>query len=95
MAATTRIENCEIRIVDDALTVELEYPRQDAAIKAIEIGLTDVRAADGIRITYDFERDGWSIQQPICDSAGFTVDWKETSFAQSWALAKENDDAQV
>jgi hypothetical protein len=40
----------------------------------------DVRASDGFRFTYDFERDGWSITQS--DEEG---EWEETHFVQSWA----------
>lgn len=43
--------------------IELWYPRIEDNIKSIQISLGDVRAADNIRIQYDFERDGWSIQQ--------------------------------
>ena len=71
--------------------VALCYPRiDDERITTIEIGLSDVRAADSIRVIYDFERDGWSVLQasifewstndPICDA-----DWQEVAFVQAWA----------
>jgi hypothetical protein len=52
-----------------------------------------VRAADDIRIHYDFERDGyvieqastftWSIDDEECDP-----DWQEVAFIQAWAREK-------
>jgi hypothetical protein len=56
----------------------------------------DVRASDGLRVEYDFDRDGWSIQQPrnIARETGpnrteqFTT-WHEVYFAPSWALESE------
>ena len=55
----------------------------------LTIDLTHIRAADGIRIKYDSERDGWIIEQAsifewneedeVCDS-----DWQEVAFVQAW-----------
>ena len=77
----------------DTQYVDLEYPRVND-IKYIRIGLMDVRAADDIRIEYDFERDGWLIKQATvfewdvnderCDPK-----WKEVAFVQAWASEKE------
>lgn len=74
--------------------VELMYPRVDDNTNCVEVGLCDVRAADSIRIKYDFERDGWSILQAsvfewsaddkVCDS-----DWQEVQFIQAWGREKE------
>ncbi len=77
------------------LHVELWYPREeDNPIKSICVGLMDVRAADDIRISYDFERDGWKIEQAstfswdaddkVCDP-----DWQEVAFVKAWARDKE------
>lgn len=71
--------------------LEVKYPRADPPRKTtIEISLSDVRAADSIRVRYDFDRDGWSILQasrfewpaddPVCDA-----DWQEVAFIQAWA----------
>lgn len=78
---------------DDTIFVELWYPRS-REIKHVEIDLVDVRASDGIRVTYDFDRDGWSVQQPtrlswpaedkVCDPG-----WKEVAFVRSWQLDAE------
>ena len=52
-----------------------------------------MRAAHGIRATYDFERDGWKIEQAstfswegndeVCDP-----DWQEVAFIQAWGRQK-------
>ena len=80
----------------DTSTIDLWYPRI-APVQHIEVGLMDVRAADNIRITYDFERDGYSIQQarrfawsgddPVCDP-----DWQEVAFVQAWARAETDEE---
>jgi hypothetical protein len=79
------------------IRVELHYPRVEGNKDCVIIDLTDVRASDGIRIHYDFKRDGWVIcqprysQVPVYKSDGKTVDyymekeeWIETAFVQSW-----------
>lgn len=72
----------------DHVSVNVWYPNQ-RTVKAIHVGLMDVRAADDIRIEYDFARDGWVIKQASrfmwpsgseCDP-----DWKEVAFIQAWA----------
>lgn len=76
-------------------TVDLWYPRledterDDDQPQEVEIALMDVRAADDIRIKYDFERDGWVILQAsrfvwsgddeVCDP-----DWQEVAFIKAW-----------
>lgn len=66
--------------------IEFMYPRVEENPDTLEIDLMDVRASDGLRIQYDFKRDGWSIQQPINEDT-----WKEVYFAQSWALEEESE----
>jgi hypothetical protein len=76
-------------------TVQLWYPRLEGHAQEIEIELSDVRAADSVRVRYDFERDGWVILQastfewscddPICDS-----DWQEVAFIKSWNREKKS-----
>jgi hypothetical protein len=80
----------------DTIIAEFAYPRQNK-IKHIEIGLSDVRASDGIRIHYDFERDGYVIEQPILkatDKGNYTDcsdEWHETAFCKSWILSDKDD----
>jgi len=70
--------------------VELWYSRVESNPNVVDISLCDVRASDGIRIQYDFDRDGWIItQQSLIDHgnscSGFEPeDWKEVAFVKSW-----------
>lgn len=79
----------------DTKYVDLEYPKC-SDIKYIQIGLVDVRAADDIRISYDYDRDGWKIEQASIFEweAGDTIcdpDWQEVAFVEAWA--RENNPA--
>ena len=72
-----------------------EYPRiDDGRPTVLEVGLMDVRAADPIQISYDFERDGWVIKQASTfswaadDKTGCDPDWQEVAFVQAWASEK-------
>ena len=53
----------------NTVVVELNYPPYETdpetpdKLKYVEIDMCHVRAADGIRISYDFGRDGWKIEQ--------------------------------
>lgn len=80
----------------DTVMVDLFYPRCDDCPKSITVTLMDVRAADDIRISYDYERDGWKIEQAskfefpaddeVCDP-----DWQEVAFVQAWGRVSEED----
>lgn len=79
----------EVDTQDRVVEVELWYPRtNDGRPDTVEIGLTDVRAADSIRVSYDFDRDGWVIWQATRFS--WEADevpsdcWVEVSFVQAW-----------
>jgi len=85
----------QVSLSKDTVEVELYYPRT-SKVKFIEVGLMDVRANDGMRIHYDFGRDGWAIEQPT--KLEWEADekpdphWKEVAFIQAWALMPgEND----
>jgi len=81
----------------DTLIVDMWYPRLTSGQPrtpdhpvAVEVGLCDVRAADSIRIEYDFARDGYSIKQASkfqwpCDDTVCDPDWQEVAFVQAWA----------
>jgi len=84
----------EARLSGDELHIDLWYPALSGnRVRAFVIGLMDVRAADNIRVSYDFERDGWKIEQAstfawdmgdeVCDP-----DWQEVAFVQAWAREK-------
>ena len=83
------------------MDIEFFYPTVDDNINEIEIGLSDVRASDGIKIHYDFERDGYVVMQPYfidVEKKGYIAEeehweeehWEETGFFQSWALEHKN-----
>jgi hypothetical protein len=79
----------------DTLDIEFWYPRSNE-IKYFNIGLMDVRAADSIRISYDFDRDGYKIEQAStfswdCDDKVCDPDWQEVSFIQAWARQKKEE----
>ena len=75
-------------------SIQLWYPRSKENAKAIEIELSDVRAADSLLVSYDFDRDGWVIKQAstfewhgddeICDP-----DWQEVAFIKAWARERK------
>lgn len=79
----------------DTIKAELEYPRLEGRPKFIEIGLMDVRAADSIRVSYDFGRDGWVIEQASKFAWGaredVDPDWKEVAFVQAWERAETEE----
>lgn len=83
-----------VTIRGDVLDVELFYPRnENAKVRRVEVGLSDVRAADSIRIEYDYERDGWIIKQASTFEWEATddtmdADWQEVAFVQAWAREK-------
>jgi hypothetical protein len=74
----------------------LYYPRSHKGDDEpdVIVALYDVRAADDIRITYDFSRDGWVIWQAkrtswpgddtVCDPL-----WTEVAFCQAWQVNEE------
>ena len=76
----------------DELYLALTYPEN--GINFIKVGLSHVRATDDIRISFDFTRDGWIIEQAsiflwdgddeVCDP-----DWQEVAFVQAWAREKK------
>jgi hypothetical protein len=87
----TAISDDARQILDEAeqygseLHVDLLYPRS-RGLDHIVVGLTDVRSADSIRISYDFERDGWKIEQASMFSRSTDdKDWQEVVFVQAWA----------
>jgi len=71
--------------VKDTIQIDLHYPALPDSIKHFQIGLIDVRAADDIRVSYNFERNGWKIEQPsICewkaDDKVCDQGWTEVAF---------------
>lgn len=77
----------------DTLELSFWYPRTAGAVNKLVVGMCDVRATEDIRISFDFDRNGWKIEQEsiyewdehdkVCDPG-----WKEVAFINSWALDK-------
>lgn len=81
----------QVRLTNgNTIEVRLEYPRIEGRAKFVEVQLEDVRAADSIRISYDFDRDGhvieqasrfeWPAEDEVCDP-----NWQEVAFVRAWA----------
>lgn len=77
----------------DTKRIDLFYPRADGNPSYVEVDLVSVRAADGIRISYDYERDGWVIEQAsrfawaheeVGPDGEVDEDWQEVAFVQAW-----------
>ena len=84
-----------IKLTQDGDTATIEFSPPE--VKYLEVDLEHVRASDGIRVSYDFERDGWVIEQAstfewagddtVCDP-----DWQEVAFVRSWTRMKTGSD---
>lgn len=77
------------------LAVTLTYPNIANAEQCqyIEVDQESVRASDGVRLHYDYARDGWVIEQAStfewdADDAAMNPDWQEVAFVKSWAREK-------
>ena len=70
------------------LCLDLYYPRSENTVQIVELGLMDVRAADPIQISYDFDRDGYVIKQMAHIDRGDWMEemdgWKEVAFIKAW-----------
>jgi hypothetical protein len=76
--------------------MSLAYPELPGNINTIEIDLVSVRAADGLRISYDFVRDGWVIKQArffAWDTHDAIQDggWVEVAFIYTWGSVDHED----
>lgn len=91
----------EVKTSGDTCHVEFNYPDRNKN-QYLEIGLCDVRGADGLRISYDFNRDGWVVKQAstFCwgdgedgypewdENSDNNEDWQEVAFIQAWGRKK-------
>lgn len=84
------------KVYERTLKVSLCYPRCEGNPNVIDIDLEDVRAADTLRLKYDFDRDGWAILQEKLighdDRSEETGEWVEVAFIRAWSL--ETDDVE-
>jgi len=90
----------------DEVHVDLTYPpRSDeentsGQCRYVVVDQESARASDGIRIHYDYRRDGYVVEQPrdryvkLSDKSYDTVtDWIEVGFFGSWALNDASDES--
>ncbi len=88
-----KIESVECRVNGNEFVAELQYPRNNP-IQYVEVALCDVRSADGVRVSYDFDRDGWKVEQARyfewgCDDTVCDPGWVEVAFVQAWGSKVE------
>ncbi|KQP94127.1 hypothetical protein ASF60_13565 [Methylobacterium sp. Leaf113] len=88
--------NFHVNAYGDTLNVELTYPNITVdGCRHIHVNQESVRASDGIRLSYDYDRDGWSIEQQVMIDLGGCMDtpnpdeWVEVAFVRSWGLVRE------
>jgi len=89
----------DMHFSNNVLSVDLWYPRLETKPGdeprtpdhpvAVEVGLVDVRAADSIRIEFDFDRNGYVVKQAStfeweADDEKQDPDWQEVSFVPAW-----------
>lgn len=78
-----------IGIVDDTVRVELHYPHLDSnevGKDKVRIELTAVRVSAPIRVSFDFNRNGWKVEQevPIDISTGEDASWGIAEAINEW-----------
>ena len=91
-------KNIEALIGDD-VWIQLTYPRCENCHDHLMVELSDVRVGSPIRISYDFERDGWKIEmdanetcaEQMIDIKDYHEDWREVAFVQSWQFEGKAD----
>lgn len=90
-----KLGNFEVVLGPDHLDVDIFYPDTPDSLRYVTLNLIDVRAADGIRVSYDKERDGWLIEQEVSyahiddgetlyHSCPEEPVWKEAAFIPAW-----------
>lgn len=62
----------------DVVYLDLYYPRENG-IEWLEFDQSSVRASSGIRIRFDYDRDGYVVAKPIWDGEVVT-EWREAAF---------------
>lgn len=63
---------------------------EDHNVTHCRIGLMDVRATDDLIVSFDFERDGWKIEQETGeDDVNGETEKVEVAFVKSWANWKD------
>lgn len=63
--------------------VDLFYPSRRG--EGVQISLVDVRAANDLRVSFDFDRDGWVLEMPR-DVEESDPCWVEVGFVSAWEV---------
>lgn len=77
-------EKLRIQRRDNMISIELVYPERPAPM--IHLDQESVRASDGIRMQFDYARDGWVIFKPNWRQNPDDPEWLEVIFVSSWLL---------
>ena len=93
---TTDAHNFHVNVYGNEVHVALTYPALGGC-QYVVVDQESVRASDGVRLHYDYERDGFVIEQAstfswdggdeVCDP-----DWQEVAFIRSWAREKQSEE---
>jgi len=79
--------------VEGTASIVWSYPNIYETPDHLRLGLSHLRAADDLRISYSSERDGWVIEQASKfeweDGEDLDEDWQEVAFVQAWAREKK------
>jgi hypothetical protein len=78
----------EIELDENGGRVCFLYPNRGEEKTYLNISLCDVRVADYIRISFDFDRDGWVIEQSYdsLDEETCEPPWIEVAFLPPFAV---------
>jgi len=84
-------------MADETQDAELWYPRNPGNRESVTVSLIDVRAADDLIISYDFDRDGWRIGM---DRTRYTpglmevlAENEEVAFIPAWNDKPESEES--
>lgn len=99
--------NFHVAKAGDTLRVELTYPpwtdadNKNGQCRYVYVDQEAVRASDGVRLHYDYQRDGFVVEQPrpfmrIVDGV-YRCDetWIEVGFFQSWKFDRPQEDQEA
>lgn len=94
--------NLHVRQCGGTVSVVMTYPNVTGnGVKYVEVNQESVRASDGVRLSYDYARDGWVIEQPTrtcwagADRGGdgkYDGGWREVAFVESWHFRAEQEE---
>ncbi len=96
-------DNFHVTRNNDAVNITLTYPPWTDAdntrnqVRYVEVNQESVRASDGIRLHYDYQRDGFVVEQPQVkyvpgkepNCLDMVETWIEVGFFQSWRFDTE------